>query len=108
VVLDGTPEELHAKSAAHNAVVLRVGSQDGQRATKVLREIGHVTDVETGETIDGIVSLMVVPSSGHLIAEGVAAAVRNNNIDVAEMRTVIGKLDEVFRQLTVGEEAGAR
>jgi ABC-2 type transport system ATP-binding protein len=108
VVLDGTPEELHAKSASHNAVVLRVGSQDGQRATKVLRDIGHVTDVETGETIDGIVSLMVIPSAGHLIAEGVAAAVRDNNIDVAEMRTVIGKLDEVFRQLTVGEEASAR
>ncbi|MBT3396587.1 MAG: ABC transporter ATP-binding protein [Alphaproteobacteria bacterium] len=108
VVLDGTPEQLHAKSPTHNAVVLRVGSQDGQRATKVLRDIGHVSDVETGETIDGIVSLMVVPSPGHTIAEGVAAAVRESNIEVAEMRTVIGKLDEVFRQLTVGEEAGAR
>jgi ABC-2 type transport system ATP-binding protein len=108
VVLDGTPEELHAKSATHNAVVLRVGSQDGQRATKILRDIGHVSDVETGETIDGIVSLVVVPSPGYTIAEGVAAAVRESNIEVAEMRTVIGKLDEVFRQLTVGEEAGSR
>jgi len=108
VVLDGTPEELHAKSATHNAVILRVGSQEGQRAAKVLRDIGHVTDVETGETIDGIVSLMVVPSPGHSIAEDVAAAVRDSNIEVAEMRTVIGKLDDVFRQLTVGEEVGAR
>jgi len=108
VVLDGTPEELHAKSATHNAVLLRVGSQDGQRATKILRDIGHVSDVETGETIDGIVSLVVVPSPGYTIAEGVAAAVRESNIEVAEMRTVIGKLDEVFRQLTVGAEAGAR
>ena len=106
VVLDGTPEELHAKSATHNAVVLRVGSQDGPKATKVLRNVDNVTDVETGETVDGIVSLLVVPAPGRSIADGVAAAVRESGIEVAEMRTVIGKLDEVFRQLTVGEEAG--
>jgi len=49
---------------------------------------------------------MVIPVPGHSIAEGVAGAVRENGIEIAEMRTVIGKLDEVFRQLTVGEEAG--
>ena len=108
VVMDGTPEELHAKSPTHNCVVLRVGSQDGQRATKILKGVPNATSVETGETVDGIVSLIVIPSAGHFIADGVAAAVRENGIEVTEMRTEVGKLDDVFRQITVGEEVAAQ
>ena len=106
VVMDGTPEELHAKSPSHNGVILRVGSQDLQKATKLLKNLASVSAVETGETIDGIVALMVIPSSGEFIADGVAAAFRGNDIEVAEMHTEIGRLDDVFRSLTVGDEAG--
>lgn len=104
VVMDGTPGDLHAKSRHHNAVVLRTKADEASRAAKLLRAIPDVGSVEKHEGADGV-SLLVIPREGKFVAEAVGAAVRENNIEVVEMHTEAGKLDEVFRQLTVGEEA---
>ena len=104
VVLDGTPGDLHARSRHHNAVVLRMKGDEANRAAKLLRAIPDVGSVEKLDAADGV-SLLVVPREGKFVAEAVGAAVRENNIQVVEMHTEAGKLDEVFRQLTVGEEA---
>jgi len=106
VVLDGTPDDLHAKSRYHNAVVLRVRGDEANRAAKLLKDLPDVGGVEKREGPDGI-SLLVVPLSGKFVADAVGLAVRENNIEVVEMHTEAGRLDEVFRQLTVGEELSA-
>jgi len=106
VVLDGTPDDLHAKSRYHNAVVLRVKGDEANRAAKLLKGLPDVGGVEKREGVDGV-SLLVVPLSGKFVADAVGLAVRENDIEVVEMHTEAGRLDEVFRQLTVGEELPA-
>lgn len=102
VVLDGTPEELHAKSRHHNAVVLRVRADESGRAVKFLKGLPEISGVEKEEGPQGVL-LLVIPRDGQFIAETVGSAVRENGIDFIEMHTEAGKLDEVFRQLTVAE-----
>ena len=52
--------------------------------------------------------LVVVPRDGRFIADEVGIAVRQNGIEVDEMHTQVVHLDEVFRQLTVGQEKPLR
>ena len=104
VVLDGTPDELHARSRHHNSVVLRVRANEMSRAIKILKKLPDVGNVETRDGIGGA-SLLVVPRNGKFIADAVGRAVGENSIEVLEMHTEAGKLDEVFRQITRGEES---
>ncbi|MSP20221.1 MAG: ABC transporter ATP-binding protein [Alphaproteobacteria bacterium] len=104
VVSNGTPAELHARSKFHNSVVLRVRTDAAPKAAKILRAITHVASVDTGAPQGGHVSLSVVPRDGRFIADEVGIAVRQNGIEVDEMHTESGKLDEVFRQMTVDRE----
>lgn len=103
VVLDGTPEELHSKSRYHNAVALRAKGNEANRAAKILKSIPDVGSVEKHDEVDGV-SLLIIPRAGKFIADIVGSTVKDNGIEVVEMHTEAGKLDEVFRQLTV--EAG--
>ena len=75
-----------------------------QKAAKLLRGIAHVANVESSAPQNGNVSLAVVPRDGRFIADEVGNAIRQNGIDVDEMHTESGKLDEVFRLLTVDRE----
>jgi ABC-2 type transport system ATP-binding protein len=104
VVSNGTPAELHARSRTHNSVVLKVRADAAPKAAKLLRGLTHVISVETATPVGGHVSLAVVPRDGRFIADEVGNAIRQNGIEVDEMHTESGKLDEVFRQLTVGHE----
>ena len=104
VVSNGTPTELHARSRLHNSVVIRVRADAAPKAVKLLRGLSNVIGVETGTAHNGRVSLSVVPREGKFIADEVGMAIRQNSIEVDEIHTEVGKLDEVFRQLTVGHE----
>lgn len=46
-------------------------------------------------------SLLIVPRAGKFIADIVGSTVKDNGIEVVEMHTEAGKLDDVFRQLTI-------
>ena len=105
IVLDGTPDQFHARSRYHNGVVLHVGTDEAARVAKLLKAIPDVASVERQERAADGVALMVIPREGRFIADAVGTAVRENNIEVAEMHTEAGRLDEVFRDLTVGEES---
>jgi ABC-2 type transport system ATP-binding protein len=104
VVSNGTPVELHARSRLHNSVIIRVRADAAPKAAKLLRGLPDVVAVDSGTPVDGKVSLAVVPRAGKFIADEVGLAVRQNSIEVDEIHTEVGKLDEVFRQLTVGHE----
>ena len=104
VVSNGTPAELHARSRMHNSVVIRVRTDAAAKATKLLRGLNNVIAVESGAASDGRIALSVVPREGRFIADEVGMAIRQNSIEVDEIHTEVGKLDEVFRQLTVGHE----
>ena len=104
IVSNGTPVELHARSRMHNSVVMKVRVDAAGKAARLLRGLPNVIAVESGAPQDGHISLSVVPKDGRFIADVVGTAIRQNGIDVNEMHTLAGKLDEVFRQLTVGHE----
>lgn len=107
VVFDGSPIEFHAKSKHHNGVALRVTSATAAQVTKLLKGLPDVAAVEQTGTSAGHVSMIVVPRNGRFIADAVGTAIRQNNVVVDEIHTEAGKLDEVFRQITVGEERPA-
>jgi ABC-2 type transport system ATP-binding protein len=102
IVADGTPEELRARSDRHNAVTLRVPADLAQRATDVLRPLPDVAQVETLAQSNGAVDLLVRPANGRSITAEVGAAMRTHHIDVEELHTERGRLDDVFRGITAG------
>jgi ABC-2 type transport system ATP-binding protein len=100
IVADGTPEELRARSDRHNAVSLRVPADLAERATEVLRPLPDVAAVETLAQSNGAVDLLVRPTNGRSITAEVGAALRASHIDVDELYTERGRLDDVFRDIT--------
>ncbi|MEO1128228.1 MAG: ATP-binding cassette domain-containing protein [Planctomycetota bacterium] len=98
VVADGAPEALRSRSRTHNAVVARVRSA-GEDLAATLRRVPDVASVEQlggGE-------LRVLPRDGKSIASGVGEALRTSGAAVDELRVEQGRLDEVFRDLTMAE-----
>lgn len=100
VLFDGSPAELEARSRHHNAVLIRT-SADGVEAT--LRTIAGVGDVET--LGDG--AYRVFPASGGSIIAEVSEQARNAGWPVDGLTVEAGRLDEVFRTVTIGESGGA-
>ena len=100
IVADGTPEELRARSDRHNAVTLRLSADLAQRAKDVLQPLPHVAGVETLAQSNGAVDLLVRPANGRSITAEVGAALRSSHIDVEELHTERGRLDDVFRGIT--------
>jgi ABC-2 type transport system ATP-binding protein len=100
IVADGTPDELRARSDRHNAVTLRLAADLAQRATDVLRPLPDVAGVEMLAQSNGAVDLLVRPANGRSITAEVGAALRTSHIDVDELHTERGRLDDVFRGIT--------
>ena len=105
IVSDGTPAELAARSRMHNAVSITVrGNQvDGIRGDlATLADVGGVDVMEeTGERV----RFQVYPQGEATIIEQVSRMVHERGWAVEELRVERGKLDEVFRQVTVREDA---
>ena len=104
IVSDGTPAELAARSRMHNAVSITVrGNQvDGIRGDlATLADVGGVDVMEeTGERV----RFQVYPQGEAAIIEQVSRMVHERGWAVEELRVERGKLDEVFRQVTVRED----
>ncbi len=98
IVFDGSPEELSAKSPAHNAVTIKLTADatDGIKA-----ELESIIEVDRIETVIGGNSLLVVPKGGAQIIEKVSLLVRDKGIEVDELYVERGHLDQVFRELTL-------
>ncbi|HWG03780.1 MAG TPA: ABC transporter ATP-binding protein [Beijerinckiaceae bacterium] len=100
IVGGGTPEELRRLAPDHNAVILRVDRRDGARAADLLRADAALASVDMMDEGDAA-ELHIVPAKGASIADLVAAKLRDNGIAFHDFRTESGKLDEVFRKLTL-------
>ena len=107
IVSDGTPAELEARSQMHNAVSLTVR---GQEATGIRDELTTLADVRAVDVVheDGeCTRFCVYPESGAVIIEQLSRMVRERGWVIEELRAERGKLDEVFRQVTVGAGVSA-
>ena len=103
VLADGTPAALAARSRHHNAVRLAL-ARDGIDAATALMRLPGVIAVEPVEDLEGR-ALMVFPHAGGSIITEVTDLVRTAGWSVTALRVERGRLDEVFRAITLRPEA---
>jgi ABC-2 type transport system ATP-binding protein len=102
VLADGSPGALEARSRHHNAVRLAL-AQDGIDAATALLRLPGVAAVEPVEDAEGS-ALMVFPRAGRSIITEVTDLVRAAGWTVAALRVERGRLDDVFRAITLPEQ----
>lgn len=98
LLADGTPQELAAKSRYHHAVTLTVDGVDD--AAEQLGRLNGVDSVEQGASG----RLTVVPVDGVDVFATVREYADQNQWSVSELYIEQGRLDQVFRKLTIGSE----
>lgn len=102
LVFDGTPAALEARSRTHNAVAIRLRQPRAEEVRTGLSSVACVAHVETGTEADGIASLLVIPKDGRSIVAEISEFVRARGYPVEELQVARSRLDDVFRDLTLG------
>ncbi|MEQ8821148.1 MAG: ABC transporter ATP-binding protein [Sumerlaeia bacterium] len=101
-IFDGTPEALQKKSARHNAVTVTVDKAKVAEVTKDLQSLKDVQTVTEEPAHNGHVTLLATPRHGKPILADVTKLARGKDWALHDMRAETGRLDEVFRDLTLG------
>jgi ABC-2 type transport system ATP-binding protein len=99
IVADGTPGTLAARSRHHNAVRIAL-ARDRRDAAAALRRLPSVIEIEELEDGEGP-ALMVFARDGSSIIAAVAEAAHLGGWPVTAMRVERGRLDDVFRAITL-------
>jgi ABC-2 type transport system ATP-binding protein len=100
VLVDGTPSALEARSPYHHAVYVRA---EGKLPNSVVSELGTlplVKRVEPSGRADDL-GIYVLPSEGADVAPAVRGLLAAKGIGIAELRVERGRLDGVFRDITM-------
>ena len=106
LLFDGTPVELEQRSRYYNAIQVAVRPASVDEAVKKLRGLPHVKEVEVLGQDNGQVRLMIFPLAGASMVDEVSQLLRAQGWPVDELHVEAGRLDEVFRSITVaGAEA---
>lgn len=96
IVANGSPAELRAKSKIHGAVELTVKKPGPEIKTK-LESLKSAARVETSDD-----RYIVFPrDSEHLFGQTLELVKANRSWDVTGLKVLEGRLDDVFRELTV-------
>jgi len=99
VLADSTPGVLAARSRHHNAVRLEL-AVNGHDPVAALLRLPGVEAVEPIEDIDGS-ALMIFPREGQSIIAEVTDLIRTARWPVTALRVERGRLDDVFRAITL-------
>jgi ABC-2 type transport system ATP-binding protein len=100
ILVDGTPGDLIASSRYHNAVRLTLSSEPQPAMAAELRQLPNVSDVEPASDGEGE-GFWIMSANGIPVTGEVAALVRERGWPVAGLRTERGRLDDVFRSMTM-------
>lgn len=101
IVADGTPGELESMASDHNAVTILLPSTEASQFAEKLRKISSVRTVEVTPEGEDRCLIQAFPSKGSPILTQVTDLIREHNISILELRQEPGRLDEVFRSLTI-------
>lgn len=96
LLADDSPQGLIARSRYHNAVSLVVGK--AEKVASILSELPQVARAELNEG-----ELTLFPAGDEGLLEAVTAAISENQWQVSALRLEAGRLDEVFHEITCGE-----
>lgn len=99
---DGTPEELRARAAGHNALVVTV-PQAHAAAMDALRDVPEVAAIERLLEAEGFVRFRLVSDQRKNLAPMVSDWLRGRSIPFDEMVVERGSLDDVFHAITEGD-----
>ena len=107
IVSDGTPEELLQRSRMHNA--LRLGlvvgeDAGGEGVAEAFEALPGVVRAEAGARSGGVLEVILFPAGGAPLAGPAGETARANGWEVTEMHVERGRLDDVFRAITLGED----
>jgi ABC-2 type transport system ATP-binding protein len=100
LLADGTPGELEARSRYCNAVRLTLAEGHVAPATDALRRLPDIAAVEPVDDGDGH-GIMVFARDGKAIVSTVADLLRAHRWEPQALRVERGRLDDVFRQVTI-------
>ncbi len=106
IVANGTPRELRQKSEWAGSVTLRVSGINGATLNQRLAQLPVVKRTAFLKEDDKGVTAQVFPkgtSSDGVLARGVAEALQG--VKIEELHTEEGRLDEVFRNITMSDTA---
>ena len=101
IVADGTPVELESMASDHNSVTILLPMTGASQFAEKLERIPTVNTVKITPEGDDRCLVQAFPSEGSLILTQVTDLIREQNLNVLELRQEPGRLDEVFRNLTI-------
>jgi ABC-2 type transport system ATP-binding protein len=104
IVADGTADDLLQRMHYHGAVSLKVVADRADAAIRALTNAAAIASVETLGKPNGHLLLRAIPHQKTMTATEVAAVLRAQNIPVDELYVERGRLDDVFRKITMPEE----
>lgn len=102
VLFSGTPAELAAHSRYYNAVTLSIDSGASANVEQTLAALEGVASIETARSEAKLVRLTVIPSDNASIVGAIHHCIREHGWQVDELFVEPGRLDEVFRTITIG------
>jgi ABC-2 type transport system ATP-binding protein len=105
IVANGTPEQLRQKSDWAGAVTVRVSGISSSAANQKLSQISNVrkTVILREEAAGVTVRVFPKPGINGALAQSIADSTRDWHI--VELHTEEGRLDEVFRSITMPDTA---
>ncbi|MEC9313314.1 MAG: ATP-binding cassette domain-containing protein [Pseudomonadota bacterium] len=98
IKFDGTPQELESKSRYYNAVCVNVANIEQQAFENFLSSLEFVANVEK---LSGEAGFRVYPQQGRQITAELSEKIRGNGWDIDALHAENGRLDEVFRSITL-------
>jgi ABC-2 type transport system ATP-binding protein len=100
ILVDGTPAELEARSPYHHAVYLHTEHPLSEPAHAEILALPGVRAIEpSGRPNDP--GVYVMPEKGAEIAEPIRHLLEKRGAEIAELRIERGRLDGVFRDITM-------
>jgi ABC-2 type transport system ATP-binding protein len=102
IVADDTPDNLKTRSSVHGAVCIAVATADEQALISVLRELDCVKQAEVLEKDEKQIHVRIYPKELKIpIADRIMIALREKDFKIESLFVEQGRLDEVFRKITL-------
>jgi ABC-2 type transport system ATP-binding protein len=108
MIADGTPADLERRSSYYNAVSVRLHRDHVAGLKEALDGISDIERIETGDDVGDTAHVLVMSKNGATIVETVNARIKDRSIATEQLYVERGRLEDVFRQLTGGEQGAAK
>jgi ABC-2 type transport system ATP-binding protein len=102
IVADDTPENIKARSTFHGAILLSLANTEPQALLSCIHNVDGVKTAEILEKNESELKVRIYPEQhNHLIADKIMSSMLHNNYIVRSIFVEQGRLDEVFRDITI-------